>query len=316
MAVSNPLFLHTKMATVDAIDLRRAMLDTDIQAGVMGAGDLLVAQTGVASMNVTVAAGAAWVRGTNITRQGLYDIYNDASVSLNIAANPSGNPRLDQIIARIYDSSDGGNNQDIAAVEVLQGTANAGATLNTRTGAAALPANAILLADILVANGAASITNSVIRDRRPWARGFFQQVIGVTSSPTPAGGTATPGAFITDMSIVGEFTGVPVVLSFEAQLSHSVANTGLFVLPLLDGAALPGFAATDDTLVAGLSPSSVLGTTMAGTLTFTPAAGRHTVTLNTWATTAGTITAILKRRAMTVEEMIRQNVGNNPAGYG
>lgn len=321
MAVALPSLLHTKMASADAIDFRRLLLDSDLQAGVMGAGEYIVAQTGVASMNVTVSGGVAWVKGTNSVRQGLYDLYNDSSVSLNIGANSSGNPRLDQIILRVYDSSDGGNNQDAGAVEVLAGTPTAAATLNNRNGAAALPSSSVLLADILVANGAASITNSVIRDRRPWARGFFAQTGGFTVNGAAGSSVAAPGTTIPEMSITGEFTGVPVQLNYQVTLIHSVANTGVVIVPqwstpTVAATALPGFGAADDSATLGTSVGTLLGVTLSGTLTFLPPAGRGTVSLSTYGTAAGSITASQKRRVMTLEELVRQAANNAPAGYG
>lgn len=313
MALDTPRFLHTQR--YDAADFRRVVLDSDVQQGVLGATDLLVSQTGAASMNLLVAAGAAWVRGTTSTRQGLYNTYNDANVQVNIGANSSGNPRLDQVILRIYDSTDTpGSNQDIAAIEVLPGgTASPGVTLNNRLNAAVLPANSLLLADVLVASGAVSIANAVIRDRRVWARGFYQQAMGVTSAPTSSS-VASPGTLITDMSLTGEFTNVPVQLSFEVGINHSVAGTSVSVAPLLDGAVLTGFSAIDDTVVQTVAAAG--SSTASGAFVFTPPAGRHTITLNTWAGAAGTITAVGKRRSLIAEEMVRQVAGNNPAGYG
>lgn len=171
MALADPLFLHTKMATADAIDFRRAALDGPLQPGVVAGTDFQVAQTGAASMNVLVAAGSAWVLGTTVSRQGLYQAYNNAQVSVAVPANSSGNPRVDQLVLRIYDSADALQGQDVAALEIVQGTPTAGTTLDSRAGALAIPASSLRLADILVPNAAASIPTANIRDRRPWARG-------------------------------------------------------------------------------------------------------------------------------------------------
>lgn len=313
MAVVTPLFLHTK--TLDAIDLRRAALDGGLQPGVVGSGDYVVAQTGVASMNLTVAAGAAWVAGSTTARQGLYDVYNDAAVTVAIGANASGNARLDQIILRVYDSADGAQGQDIGVIEVLPGsTAVGGATLANRTGAAALPVSCIRLADVLVASGAASIANAVIRDRRPWARGGFTQVFGSTANPT-ATSVATPGTLISDMTATLECTGTPVRVSYFANLTHSVANTAVVLMPQVDGGAPTGYAA-DDLVTTDVITATLVGTTLFGFFTFTPTAGRHVFTLNMWGGAAGTTTASAKRRALSVEELVRTNQGNALAGYG
>lgn len=140
MAVEFPRFLQTK--TYSAKLLRDVFLDAPIQNGVVNTGDLMVTQRAAgANMSVDVAAGSAWVKGTSSARQGIYNVYNDATVNLAlVSANPT-NPRVDQIILRVYDSSDGGSAQDLGAVEVVTGTATAGATLTNRNGAAVLPAD-------------------------------------------------------------------------------------------------------------------------------------------------------------------------------
>ena len=118
----------------------------------------------------------AWVRGSTIAAQGLYKVTNvdwtvptastyGAQLTVTVAANTSGNPRLDIVVMEIADSQHAGSS-NLAQIRVVTGTADAGATLDTRTGAAAVPASAILLADVIVANGAASIVTANIRDRR------------------------------------------------------------------------------------------------------------------------------------------------------
>jgi hypothetical protein len=170
-----PEFLQTK--TYSAQRLRSVFLDMPLSEGVGPAGSLGVAQRSAgANMSVDVSAGGGFVKGDTTARQGLYHAYNDAVLNLTIGANAAGNPRVDQIILRVNDTIDGAGGADNAAVEVLAGTATSGATLDNRSGAAALPATAIRLADVLVANGAASITSSNIRDRRLIAAGGLRKL--------------------------------------------------------------------------------------------------------------------------------------------
>ena len=96
-----------------------------------------------------MAAGAAWVQGDDTARQGLYHQVNDAAVTGLVAAGHATNPRIDQVILRIFDSSVTGVS-DTPTLSTLAGTATGGATLDNRTGAAALPNGAIRIADILV----------------------------------------------------------------------------------------------------------------------------------------------------------------------
>lgn len=102
---------------------------------------------------VHVRAGRASVRG--------HWIDLDAQVTLAIAANTSGNPRVDYVVARLDPSADG------VALTVIEGTpaaSPAAPTLTTTdTGIYDLP-----LATVAVANGAASITAGNVTDQRQY----------------------------------------------------------------------------------------------------------------------------------------------------
>lgn len=237
MALLIPEYLQTK--TYSAMRLRQVLMDQHLQEGVVGAVDLAVAQraAGGANMSVDVAAGAAFVRGDLTSRQGLYHVYNDGIVNLAIGANTSGNPRVDQVIARVYDSQDGLAGADQATLEVLPGTATAGATLDNRSGAAALPLTAVRLADVLVASGTSSIVASNIRDRRPWARGGFSQIQRTAGSASAS--TTTPTTiFAADMQLRLEVSsglvrvqlnGVMLMAASVYAASHFVVVDGTFV---------------------------------------------------------------------------------------
>src|SRR4051812_32925977 len=75
-----------------------------IAAGIVGTGDLLVTANGTPNMTVNVAAGAALVAGSLTPTQGYYKVYNDASVSLAIAAANATNPRIDIVVLTINDA--------------------------------------------------------------------------------------------------------------------------------------------------------------------------------------------------------------------
>ncbi len=77
------------------------------------------------------------------------------------AADPT-NPRIDAVIAEAPTDAD----SETPNVRVVQGVATGGATLDNRTGAAALPAASVHLADVLVGAGVTSIAAGNIRDRR------------------------------------------------------------------------------------------------------------------------------------------------------
>jgi hypothetical protein len=237
VALLLPEYLQNK--TYAANRLRAMLMDTAIQEGVSGPTDMNVAQRGAgANMSVDVAAGAGWVQGDNTLRQGLYHAYNDATVNLSIGNNATGNPRLDQIILRVFDSIDGGGASDQATVSVLAGTATGGATLDNRSGAAALPGGAIRLADVLVANGAASITNAVIRDRRPRAFGqsfrFQGNAAGNHTTTSTTGATMHSGAYDGRME-KGSRSIIVATMNF---VSLNVGGSVCFVTFLINGAAV------------------------------------------------------------------------------
>lgn len=179
MALLTPQYLQTQQyqAAKDRYLIQKVLGLT--ASGIIGSGSFAVAQRAAgADMSVDVATGDAWVLGTDTTRQGAYLVTNDAS--LNIATTTTGiawpvgnatNPRIDQIILRIFDTQDGsaanGNKSaDGAQLQVLVGVPTAGATLSNRSGAAALPSSSIRLADVLMPAGATTVTTANIGDKR------------------------------------------------------------------------------------------------------------------------------------------------------
>ena len=141
-----------------------------MQQGVHAAADFKV--TPGSGLQLNWAQGAALIGdpgGIVSAFTHLIPVFVSPGSTVTIAANSSGNPRIDQIILTLT-----GYGVGAATVSVLQGTASAGATLDNRTGAAALPSGAIRLADILMPNGFAGpfVQTTHIRDRRPWARGL------------------------------------------------------------------------------------------------------------------------------------------------
>lgn len=116
------------------------------------------ASTGGSGLNVSVAAGRAFVQGDGRSTQGLYYCYSNATQTVTLPANASGNPRIDAVILQVDDADvSGANNRWRATYQ--QGTATVGATLTNLTGAPgqsggpALQATAMVLAYVLVPNG-------------------------------------------------------------------------------------------------------------------------------------------------------------------
>lgn len=308
MALLVPEYLQTK--TYAAIRDRYA-LHPHLQEGVVAAQDLEVTQRGAgANMSVDIAAGRTFVQGDAVARQGLYHVVNDAVINATIAANASGNPRIDQIICRAYDSTDAAQGTDIPAIEVLTGTATAGATLDNRTGAAALPSTAVRLADVLVANGAASITNSVIRDRRPWARGAFSRLVRTAGDLTTT--SATPVEMSSALRQRIECVGNPVRVTLRGQHYNTTLGQALTFEPRVDG-ALESAATT-----ARNQNTASYMEIISAQFVLLPAAGSHVFSWY-WATTGGTLTMEadgVRRIEVIVEELVRQNYANNTVTSG
>lgn len=127
----------------------------------------------VTGTTINVAQGDAFVRAPN--DRTLYRIgQSGTDVQLTLTANNNGSlpyPRVDQLIARVYDDATDGSGQYQATVETIDGTPTSGATLDNRSGAsdprtALVNANAYIpLYDILVPYNTNSI--SALRRRTP-----------------------------------------------------------------------------------------------------------------------------------------------------
>lgn len=128
-----------------------------------------VTQRGIgANFSVDVASGWVIVEGTHVANQGAYAAYNSATLNVPHALAPNASfPRIDMLVVEVNDSEHTADSpaDTIQAVWVY-GTATAGATLDNRSGAAAVPATAYHLADVLVSPGDTTITNAAIREKR------------------------------------------------------------------------------------------------------------------------------------------------------
>jgi len=123
----------------------------------------------------------------------------DAQTTLTIAANASGNPRIDRVVLRLDPSA------DEVTVEVLQGTAasspSAPALTQTDTGTFE-----VSLAQVAVANGAASIGSGNVTDERTF-----------TSVPyTPALSSLRPASPVKGQRIYETDTGLDKVWNGSA----------------------------------------------------------------------------------------------------
>ena len=110
-------------------------------------------------MSVDVATGAALIAGSESATQGVYSLFNDATLNLTIGAADPSNGRIDRVVAKVQDTELSGAT-NAGSIVVVQGTASGSPS------APAAPANSITLALITVDAGATSITSAKISAQR------------------------------------------------------------------------------------------------------------------------------------------------------
>jgi hypothetical protein len=249
--------------------LRAGGVSLHLQEGVYAAGDLKV--TPGAGLVLAYATGLAMILDDN----GLVDSAstlvpaNVTGSTVTIAANASGNPRIDQVVLTLTGWNTG-------TVSVVQGTATGGATLDNRTGAAALPAGAIRLADILMPTGFAGpfVQNTHIRDRRPWMRGADYRFADTTS------GNAALGA-MANISAPTRLEASGAHMHIEVRGHYSVATSAaarLLVQLLMDGSTMDVVEATQPRAQAfgtGSIDGGASTPIFIATWDFVPTAGSH-----------------------------------------
>lgn len=152
-----PIFLQA--GSHPAEDVRRMFTALGSQEGIVMPDDLEVTENGTPNMSVDVAAGAAFIDGTEETFQGRYFVENRATVNLTISAADATNDRIDRIVAQVEDSEYSGAT-DAWSLAVVTGTPAGSPTAPT------IPENSLLLADVTVAATVTSITDSDIDDQR------------------------------------------------------------------------------------------------------------------------------------------------------
>jgi hypothetical protein len=291
-----------------------------LQEGVLDTGHLKV--TPGAGRDVNVAAGTAMVMADWATDAGLVRCRNDAAKNSNafetggVTANGTGNPRVDQIVARVYSQDEGdGSNLRKWRLEVIAGTPTVGSTLDNRTGAAALPSSACRLADLLVPAGFAGpfVQNTHIRDRRPWGDGAYVRILrnlnagGGSDYATTA--TAPTEIDPTNLKPRIECSGGPIRVSLRGIWAHSAASAVPAIRLWMDGAQVDGFVYdVHEPLANGNMP-------LLASHIFVPPAGSHRFS-PTYHSGGGTVTVRASASvALTfeVEELIRPNQANDGA---
>lgn len=204
-------------------------------------GFVVSERAGSPNMSVDVSVGTAAVEIDTGALSGIAQVINDAVANVSIPTADATLPRIDQVLIQYNDTSiPAGVGGNTPTLRLLQGTPTAGATLDNRLGAAALPNDALRLADVLVPALARSIPNANVRDRRVMMHGYrrvFDYADGGTW--TLSGGTLTeliPGPTF-------EAAGRQVDVNFTANIGSPLPElvSGAFFL-YVNGTELPGSA--------------------------------------------------------------------------
>jgi len=127
--------------------------------GIIGTASCAVTASSPAAMSVQVASGWGVVVGNYQPNMGVYNFYNDASVTLSIAIADPLLPRIDRVVVTIQDSYYTGSADDVI-FQVLAGTPASSPS------APAVPTNSISLATIAVGAAVTQINSGNITDTR------------------------------------------------------------------------------------------------------------------------------------------------------
>lgn len=221
---SVPWIPSTAGQTVPSEIVRLAMKSIVSTGGIASLTDLSVAAHGTPNMTVDVAAGGAWIAGTSVATQGFYFLYNDATLSVPIATSDPSNPRIDLIVAQIRDNAEDASGSTDARIVPVAGTP-AGSPV-----APSAPASSIVLAQVLVGTGVASIVSGNITDKRTASNSAAVSGIGSAWTPyTPTFTNVTSGAGNFAYKLAGK------TLTLRARFtggSATATNVVTFTLPL------------------------------------------------------------------------------------
>jgi len=157
--------------------------------------DLKALATGTPDGFIHVQAGACYVRGTQAADQGMYHLYNDATLDINVLGpNPAHATldRIDLVVARFQDQFYSGS-LDVPTIEMVTGTPAGSPTVP------AAPANSLILAQLSIIHATSTIPQSVITDRRVPAGNsivLLDDILVGTDSRYPTQASATDITFL------------------------------------------------------------------------------------------------------------------------
>ncbi len=214
MAVQTvPAYLQN--ASHSAAVFRQAISAPFSASGVLAPGELNTAAQSTPNMSVQVSAGRGQVKGSNVsppagftfTTQGMYNVLNDAPVSLTITTSNPTNPRIDAVYIQVQDAFYVGASNTVI-LGVVAGTPAATPV------APSIPSTAMLLSYVAVGAGATSIVNGNITSQTVLA-----QVIGAarTDTATAFVGTTPPAG----AQIITKYAAVKLNLNSSGDTSYN-----------------------------------------------------------------------------------------------
>lgn len=188
-----------------------------------------VTQTVVASMNLTVGSGTAYINCDWASVQGAYCFVNDAPITVTVQPADNFNPRIDRVIARVYDAYYEGT-ETKATIEIKKGDPAVSPQLP------ALPSSCIEIARIYVAANATTIITGNIDNTVMPVAGFRSAMVNSAINPwsayTPTLTSITlgNGSIATRYQQVGKTVHARGVLVFGS--TTTIAANGRVSLPI------------------------------------------------------------------------------------
>jgi hypothetical protein len=149
--------------------LDRNILKTAVgkQPGVVGLGDFLPVPT--TGLNVSIPAGAAFVKGKDATNQGMYYAWSDAADTVACIA-PAGSNRIDALVLRTVDPSYSAGPTPGAVWDWVAGTPGSGtAPTDADIAADYFPGGWLRVANVQINVGDTTVNPARIFDQRTWA---------------------------------------------------------------------------------------------------------------------------------------------------
>ena len=161
MALLPPIFQQNNQYSAR---VTRQLVDEIGTEGVVGAGDFAVTERAAgASMSVDIAAGRAFIAGTDQANQGTYLCISESVENVVVEPADPSLGRIDLVVAQVRDPNAGGVAGDDWAFVVIEGTPDAAPV------APALPDSAIPLAEVEVNAAVTSILDADITDLRTFS---------------------------------------------------------------------------------------------------------------------------------------------------